>query len=75
MSAAHATFSPFSPSYENIANRMNRLKQNRSASNLSQIRPNSSRKIDINVFAIDPRESSLYQPRRRLSPANVFIGD
>jgi hypothetical protein len=71
MSATISSFSTFSPSYENISNRMNRLKQHRSAQSLTQIRPNSARKVELNVFSIDPYENTPYQPRRRLSPTNV----
>ena len=70
MSAILTSFSTFSPSYENIANRMNRLKQHKGSSSLTQIRSNSARKAEINVFSIDPYENS-YLPRRRLRPNNV----
>jgi hypothetical protein len=68
-----AAFSAFSPSYENIANRMSRLKQHKSSQSLTQIRSNSARKIELNVFTVDPCESSGYQARRRLSPTNLAL--
>lgn len=71
--SATATFSTFSPSYENIANRMSRLKHHKNSQSLTQIRPNSARKIELNVFSVDPCESSGYLPRRKLSPTNVNI--
>ena len=54
---------------------MTRLKQHKSTQSLTQIRPNSARKVELNVFAIDPKEITTYQPRRRLSPTNVLLAD
>lgn len=54
---------------------MTRLKQHKSTQSLTQIRPNSARKVELNVFAIDPKEITTYQPRRRLSPTNVILAD
>ena len=68
-----AGFSTFTPSYQNIANRMSRLKHHKSTQSLTQIRPNSARKIDLNVFVVDTCERSGYEPRRRLSPTNLKI--
>lgn len=67
MSAA-VSFAAYSPAYENIANRMSRLRHHKPSQSLTQIRPNSARKLDINVFTIEASEHSAYQPRRRLSP-------
>jgi hypothetical protein len=75
MSALTAGFSAFSPSYENIANRMSRLKYSRSSQNITQIRPNSARKVDPKLFTIDTRENSPYQPRRRVSPSGLALLD
>lgn len=68
-----AGFSAFSPSYENIANRMSRLKHHKSTLSLTQIRPNSARKLELNMFTMDTCDSSGFPPRRRLSPTNITI--
>lgn len=69
-----ASFSPFSPSYENIANRMSRLKHHKSSQSLTQIRPNSARKLELNIFANDPSSTlGSFQPKRRVSPTNIII--
>ena len=68
-----AGFSAFSPSYENIANRMNRLKHHKSTQSLTQIRPNSARKLELNMFTMDFCDSSGFAPRRRVSPTNITI--
>jgi hypothetical protein len=68
-----AGFSAFSPSYENIANRMSRLKHHKSTQSLTQIRPNSARKLDLNMFATDSFNNSGFPPRRRVSPTNIAI--
>jgi hypothetical protein len=55
---------------------MSRLKHHKSTQSLTQIRPNSARKLELNIFTIDPCDSSgsAFQPRRRLSPTNITIG-
>jgi len=52
---------------------MSRLKHHKNSQSLTQIRPNSARKLDLNVFVVDTCERSGYEPRRRLSPTNLKI--
>lgn len=66
-----AGFSAFSPSYENIANRMSRLKHHKSTQSLTQIRPNSARKLELNMFTMDSCDSSGFPPKRRISPTHI----
>lgn len=76
MSITTNSFETYSPSYENISNRMNRLKQNKHSSSLTQIRPNSvGRKSDLNLFTIDVTDNNAYKPRRRLSPTNFVLNE
>lgn len=69
MSAFTASFSAFTPTYENIANRMSRLKYTKNSQSITQIRSSSLKKTDLNAYPIDTRPSSPYQPKRRISPS------
>lgn len=73
MSALAFGFSAYTPTYENIANRMSRLKHSRSASNEAQVRRNSVNKNEINPFYIQTRPTSPYQSRKRVSPSGVNL--
>jgi hypothetical protein len=76
MLGVHSAFSTFSPSYENIANRMNRLKHSSSSQSLNQIRPNSARKVDVNIFSVNSGEGQPYHQRRKISPNHLtFVED
>jgi hypothetical protein len=75
MSAMFTGFSAYSPSYENITNRMCRLKQSKSSQNVGQIRPNSAQKVDICRLSTDTRENSAYRAKRRVSPSNLALYD
>jgi hypothetical protein len=52
---------------------MSRLKHHKISQSLTQIRPNSARKIDLNVFVVDTCERSGYEARRAMSPTNIKI--
>ena len=71
MPALTLGFSAFTPTYENIANRLSRLQHGRSASNGTQIRPNSAQKVELNPLYIQTRQNSPNQPRKRLSPSVI----
>lgn len=76
MLGVHSAFSTFSPSYENIANRMNRLKHSSSSQSLNQIRSNSARKADANIFSVNNSDNIPYHQRRRVSPNSLaFVED
>ena len=75
MLGVHSSFSTFSPSYENIANRMNRLKHSSSSQSLNQIRPNSARKADVNVFSVNNGDNLPYHQRRRVSPNHLTFNE
>lgn len=65
-----AHFQTFTPNYENISNRMSRLKQH-GHSQSGIIRSSSNRKVDINVFSVE--SGFEYKPKRRLSPTSFTL--
>jgi len=64
-------FIVFSPSYENISNRINRLSKDKT-SNTVQLRQNSvNHKIDLNILSSSINDIASFRPKRRLSPSPV----
>ena len=70
MSNFSSSFETFSPSYQNISNRMSRLKRNGSSQSYTNIKSNSViKKFQTNnVFAIESYKEELIKPKRKLSP-------
>lgn len=68
-------FSAYLPCYENIADRMYRLKQSKISQNMGQIRPNSAQKVDIYRLSTDTHDNSSYRAKRRVSPAKIALYD
>ena len=66
-------FQTFTPSYENISNRINRLRHNSASHSTPSIIRNNPQSIpkNINLFTVE----TPIQPKRRISPTPIIFTD